>query len=343
MVEARNSMKALCHIHHCRNDRFSSKTIPNFLKITSRAQPVLQKLLSFYLPFLKHLLILICFQAFAHNAFAQFSLSDTIPYQKKKITVRAFTSATVYTISMVGLNEVWYKENARNRFHFFNDNREWKQVDKVGHFYSSFYISALSARSVNQCGISSSKSALIGTLTGFAALLTIEVFDGYSAAYGASAGDLLANAGGSSFYWLQQNLWNEVRLQPKFSFHRSDYASLRPTVLGDSFSKELLKDYNGQTYWLSIDVDTFIRFPKWLNLAVGYGAEKMIYARDNQNQLVGFTPIRQYYLAFDLDLTSINTRSRFLKSVFTLLSAIKFPAPTCTVTKEGISFHPFYF
>lgn len=276
-------------------------------------------------------------------ALAQFSLSDSIPFNKKKVTRLAIGSAAVYTLGMVGLNEIWYKENPRERFHFFNDNAEWKQVDKVGHFYSSFYLSALSAKGFNQCGLPGRNAALVGVLTGFGSLLTIEVMDGYSSAYGASVGDLLANAGGSSFYWLQQSMWNEMRLQPKFSFHRTAYAPQRPNVLGDSFVQEVLKDYNGQTYWLSVDMDRFMRFPKWLNLAVGYGAEEMIYARDANNLVAGFTPHRQYYLALDLDLRFIQTRSRVLKSVLAVLSAIKLPAPTAVLTKDGLCFHPFYF
>ena len=53
-----------------------------------------------------------------------------------------------------------------------------------------------------------------------------------------------------------------IRIYPKFSFHRTDYAPLRPDVLGDGLAEEIFKDYNGQTYWLSFDMDKFIKFPK---------------------------------------------------------------------------------
>lgn len=274
---------------------------------------------------------------------AQFILTDSLPFQKKKISSLAITSAAVYSTGMLALYQVWYKENARQDFHFFNDNAEWKQVDKVGHFYSAFYLSSLSAKGINQCGISARKSATLGAITGFATLLTVEVFDGYSQAYGASIGDLVANATGSSFYWLQQHWWKETRIQPKFSFHRTQYASLRPNVLGNSLATELLKDYNGQTYWLSVDMDKFIQFPKWLNLAVGYGANAMVYANDETNTMNGYTARREYYLALDIDLTSIKTRSRFLKSTFRLLSAIKLPAPSLRISKDGLDFLYFYF
>lgn len=277
------------------------------------------------------------------SSLAQFSLYDTLPYQPKKVRNLSLIAASTYTVGMVGLNEVWYKNNPRQSFHFFNDNAEWKQVDKVGHFYSAFYISTASATALNRCGVHAKKSAWVGALVGFTSLLTIEVFDGYSAAYGASVGDLAANASGSAFYWLQQRQWNAVRIQPKFSFQRTPYASQRPDLLGDTFATELLKDYNGQTYWLSVHMDAFMRFPAWLNIAVGYGAEGMIYARDEANIEAGFTPIRQYYLSLDVDLTSIRTRSKFLKAVFTTLSCIKFPAPALSFSTKGAKFHPLYF
>jgi hypothetical protein len=61
---------------------------------------------------------------------------------------------------------------------------------------------------------------------------------------------------------------------------------LRPNVLGENFLQQTLKDYNGQTYWLSINVASFLsddtRFPKWLNVAVGYGADGLIGGTENK-------------------------------------------------------------
>lgn len=291
----------------------------------------------------KKILFLLLACLFYQSSQAQFYLSDSIPYQQKKLKTLGFTAAGVYALSMLALNEAWYKENQRESFHFFNDAPEWKQIDKAGHFYSAFYVSALSAQAINHCGVKAKKSALIGSVSGFLLLSTIEVFDGYSEAYGASASDLLANAGGSAFYWWQQYHWGALRIQPKFSFHRTDYAALRPNVLGESFPTELLKDYNGQTYWLSVDMDKFIRFPKWLNLAAGYGAQGMVYANNEANQAAGYEAYRQYYLALDLDLSGIETDSRFLRGLFKALSVIKLPAPSLELNKKGLKFHPLYF
>jgi len=58
----------------------------------------------------------------------------------------------------------------------------------------------------------------------------------------------------------------------KYSFSKTAYAKLRPNTLGGNFIQQALKDYNGQTYWLSANIWSFNKesnFPKWLNIAFG--------------------------------------------------------------------------
>jgi len=286
--------------------------------------------------------LLITFVLLPALAFGQ--PEDSLRVNKKRLRGFVIGSSVAYGATLIGLNQLWYKDSSTGSFHFFNDNGEWKQVDKLGHFYSAFYFSYGTASALKWCNVPPKRSDIIGAITGFAVLLPIEIFDGFSDAYGASPGDLLANAAGSSFYLGQALLWKEVRIHPKFSFHRTEYAALRPEVLGDGMPSEMLKDYNGQTYWLSADLDKFMRFPKWLNLAVGYGAEGMVYARDEQNIENGYPPAyRQYYLALDFDLTAIKTRSKFLKGLIFVANMIKLPAPTVEFSEKGTRFHPFYF
>lgn len=268
---------------------------------------------------------------------------DSLEVNKKRLVTLGIVSGAAYSGTLVGLSELWYKNSDRQSFRFFNDNAEWKQVDKLGHFYAGFYFSYGTSAALKWANVPERKAQFIGAATGFLVLLPIEIFDGYSDAYGASTGDLLANAAGSVFFLGQSLLWDEPRIYPKFSFHRTDYAPLRPNTLGSTFGSELLKDYNGQTYWLSFDMDKFIPFPKWLNLTVGYGANDMVYARASQNQAAGFSAYRQFYIALDPDLTGIRTKSKALKTIFRVMSLLKLPAPTLEFSKKGTSFHPAYF
>lgn len=260
-----------------------------------------------------------------------------------RITTVAIVCGVAYSATLYGLSKAWYSGQPRESFHFFNDNGEWKQIDKVGHFYSAFYSSYAADRALQWAKVDKRRSGKYGSIIGSFLLVPVEVMDGFSSAYGASVGDLVADFAGGGFYFAQTRLWEEPRIYPKFSFHRSDFARLRPAVLGNNGVEELLKDYNGQTYWLSFDLDRFIPFPKWINLDVGYGAEGMVYARDNENSQAGYHAYRQYYLGLDIDLRAVNTRSRFLRSVLDVVSLVRLPAPAMEFSRHGVAFKPLYF
>lgn len=59
------------------------------------------------------------------------------------------------------------------------------------------------------------------------------------------------------------------------------------------------------------------RWPSWLQPAVGYGGQDMVYNDDGTNAAVGLRPYRQLYLSLDVDLRRIPTRSPLLKKYFT--------------------------
>ena len=190
---------------------------------------------------------------------------------------------------------------------------------------------------------------IYGAGLGFAFLTAVEVLDGYSRQWGASSGDIMANATGTALYVSQELLWKEQRIIPKFSFHTTKFAELRPEVLGKSFSEQILKDYNGQTYWLSVNLHSFAKgskIPKWLNIALGYSANGMITGNAQNTNFSGYNParFRQFYLSVDIDLTKINTDSRFLKTVFSVLNTVKVPAPTLEFRRfNDIKYHFIYF
>jgi uncharacterized protein YfiM (DUF2279 family) len=267
--------------------------------------------------------------------------SDTAVNRKKLILVAA-TTGVAYTTTMALLAKTWYSEFDKEPFHWFNDSHEWMQVDKAGHFYSAYYLADMGSWALQSCNVPPRKSDLIASAAGVIMLSSIEIFDGFSSAYGASASDLAFNVAGTLFYLGQRAVWKQPRLLPKFSFHPTEFSALRPDVLGSGVST-ILKDYNGQTYWLSADMDKFVRFPAWLNLAVGYGADSMVYASDEQNSAAGYDAYRQFYLAVDLDLTGIPTRSKFLRGLFRVASMIRLPAPAVEFSQGKVAFHPFYF
>lgn len=287
------------------------------------------------------LLLLLVVLPFTLSAQVKDSVSDKGVNSRRLRTV-VIGGGAVYSLTLVGLSHLWYKESPRQPFSFFDDHAEWKQVDKVGHFYSAFYLSYATSRLLVWSNVPEKKTILPAALTGFLLLLPVEILDAYSSDYGASVGDLAANAAGAAFFMGQNLVWNGIRIIPKFSYHATDFPAQRPEVLGAELTSRMLKDYNAQTYWLSFDVDKFFSFPKWLNIALGYGATNMVYAHDEVNAFHGFDAYRQYYFSLDPDLTAIRTRSKALKTVLTVLSIIKLPSPTLEFSKEGTRFYALY-
>lgn len=267
--------------------------------------------------------------------------SDTTAVNNKRLKWFIGSSSVVYAGSLIALNELWYKDFPRESFHFFNDSQEWKQVDKAGHLYSSYHISRTGYEALIWSGVSQNKSYLYAGAVGILFMTPIEIMDGYSSEYGASVSDIVANITGAGLFTLQGLAWGEVRIHPKYSFNRSDLASLRPNILGKTLNEEILKDYNAQTYWFSVDIHAFQKkFPKWLNIAVGYGAQNIIHANDVNNEENGFDSYRQYYLALDLDLSHIQSKSWIVNTLLFVGDMIHLPAPTLEYNRQNkLKFH----
>lgn len=267
---------------------------------------------------------------------------------KKRLRTLLIGGGSAYAATLAGLNFLWYADSPRGPFRFFNDNAEWKQVDKVGHAYTAYHISRVGVRAFEWTGMPRRKSIWLGGLAGMAFQTPIEIMDGFSAAYGASWGDLAANTAGSGLLIGQLLWWDEERIHPKFSFRPTALARLRPNMLGANLVQQIIKDYNGQTYWLAFEVKPWLKreskFPAWLCVGLGYGAQNMVYANDAQNRLNGFDAYRAYYLSLDVNFAKIPTRRRWLKNLFFLLNTVRVPAPTLEWNRrQGFRMHALYF
>jgi hypothetical protein len=253
---------------------------------------------------------------------------------------------------IVGLYSLWYSGYPQTGFHLINDNNEWRGIDKIGHGMTSFYLGKVGYESLRWCGVGEKKAVWYGGCWGLAYLGAVEVFDGFSAGWGASPGDLAANTLGTALFVGQQLAWHEQRVLLKFSFHLTDFAQYNPDLLGKNLPQRMLKDYNGQSYWLSANLWSLAgkpeKLPKWLNLAFGYGAEGMTGAVRNPVEIDGqilpqYKRYSQFFISPDIDLTRIPTKSRNLRLIFQAIGFIKIPMPALEFSREGTKFHFLYF
>jgi len=280
------------------------------------------------------------FAAYCHDG------ADSIQINKKRLNTVIIGAGVAYTASLVALNEAWYKKQ-RTSFHFFNDNSEWNQVDKVGHFYSAYQLSSIGKELLLWTNMPEKKSAIWSAVMSQAFMITIDVFDGFSSEYGFSWGDITANLLGAGFFLSQELIFQEQKIKVKYSFHHTQYPVLRPEVLGNGYLEEILKDYNGHTYWLSFDIYALANnnplIPSWINLAVGYGAEGMIYGREEENIANGYESYRQFYVGIDFDLSHVKSKSKFVNTILFFIDMIKLPAPAIEFNKHGINYHWLYY
>jgi uncharacterized protein YfiM (DUF2279 family) len=282
---------------------------------------------------------LFTFHSFAQQSF--FKKSDSLNIKRRNAVF--LTEATLATGTLIALDKMWYSDYPRSSFHFNNDNNQWLQMDKMGHVMTSYYVGKVGMEVLDWAGVSKKNQLIYGATFGFTFLTAVEILDGHSKKWGASWGDIIANASGTGILIGQELLWNEQRILLKYSFSQTKYAKQRPNVLGENYIQQVLKDYNGQTYWLSANIWSFNKegnFPKWLNVAFGYGADGMLYGENNPTNALLQDPHRQFYLSVDLDLTKIKTNSKFLKTLFSTINFIKIPAPALEYnTKNGFQFH----
>lgn len=255
-----------------------------------------------------------------------------------------------WTGSVIGLSQIWYENYPKSKFHTFNDFHNWLQMDKFGHLYASNKLSLFASDLFFWSGLEKRNSIIIGSAIGLGLQTSLEIMDGKSAEWGFSWSDMTFNILGSSVFAFQELAWNEQRLICKFSYHPTEYPSIRPEVLGSTFSERFLKDYNGQTYWLSFSPFTFFKaskIPDWICLSLGYSVDQKlvgdqeIYYSPSNNQT--YFSSREFVLSLDVDFSRLPIKKTWLKAVVKQLNHVKVPFPALVFTNNKIQGVGLYF
>ena len=298
---------------------------------------------------MRRCLVIILLCVFNFNLFSQDTLRTKVDKNFYKFLV---AEGVVLSGAILYLKHEWYYDKKRVPFHFYNDFKGWNQVDKLGHFYVSYLESNVGYSILKKFNFSEKKALYFGGFQGLILETPIEFLDAYYQGWGFSVSDLVANTLGSVFFIMQQKIFNEQMIKPKLSFSKSIYASKANGLLGKkSLISQFVYDYNGYTYWFSFSPKKIFKFkkvPKWLNLAIGYGANGMLGEFENKSMYKGeeipsFKRYRQFYLSLDIDFSKIRTKSRFVNKIFDGLSYIKIPLPTLELSNKKMKGYFFYF
>lgn len=302
-----------------------------------------------------------------------FQPADTL--NKARFWTCTGAGVAIYGAASIGLYNAWYRGYELTGFHTFNDLGEWNDMDKGGHFLTTYTEAAAVFKGARWTGMNRKSAAWTAAGVGLGLQTTVEVMDAFSAKWGFSWSDMAFNTLGAGLFLSQELLWQEQKIIAKLSYTRPDYSrapilanndgggfsslhSRATELYGSSFAESFLKDYNALTVWASFNVHALTGaksswLPPWLNVAVGYGAENVYggfsntWADEAGNEFsadpVLYPRYRQFYLSLDVDLARIPTRSHFLKTVFTVFNWVKIPAPALEInTLGGVKLHGFY-
>src|SRR5579872_7157723 len=80
-------------------------------------------------------------------------------YNPGRVNGTIIVESAIGTLATIGLNYLWYKKFAHGKFHYFNDNNEWLNVDKVGHAATAYNIAAIQSDVLHWGGVRSGTSA----------------------------------------------------------------------------------------------------------------------------------------------------------------------------------------
>ncbi len=258
----------------------------------------------------------------------------------------------------------WYSKTEKSKFHTFNDWGEWNQIDKIAHSFNCYFESKWHYDLYKWAGVKEKNAIWIGMLYGNAWQLSIELNDGFQKKWGFSWGDMTMNISGSLLFGIQQYVWHEQRIQMKISAFPVNYSNYNDPQIkeraaklyGTSFTEILLKDYNSMTFWLSVSPGAFIKkptskFPKCLEVSVGYGASGMLGGYKNiwnKNDLSGdqsldnvdpadiinrsdIQRLHRFYISMDLDWTKLPVKKHWAKGLMKVLNIIKLPFPALEI------------
>lgn len=301
----------------------------------------------------KYLLSVILFCISFTSSFSQmkfreeFLFNDSLSVIKKDKGIRwEILGPSAAVIAGTNIYLYYYYEDAyynskRVKFHTFNDwNNADLNSDKLGHIYGGSLFSRTSYKLYEYSNLPETYSLILSTLTSLFFQLQVEYHDAFFEAWGWSWWDFGGDVIGAVYPNLQR-LWKPLEtVNLKWSYWPS-------AAYKKGWYDYWIKDYEGMHYWLTFDVHSYLPekidkyWPDWLNLAIGYGTDKIKLSKTDWNSFGnGGEGDREYYISVDYDLLKIfKPEPGFWHEVLYILNVLHFPAPAIKLTPKPV----FYF
>ncbi len=231
----------------------------------------------------------------------------------------------------------WWSGERAPFFQNYDWDGNFRDQDKLGHMMGGYLLSE-GGRELLEAACMSEKKATLWAV-GYAAAfqLQIELWDGTQARYGFSPPDLLFNTIGQGISLSHAFIPSMRAVMPTASYSRTQAlkntqagripGDLRPSV-----------DYSGQTYWLSVDVDTLLPtrvrrlWPDLLRFSVGHTITDFI------DPVTGadIRAQRRILLTLDIDPLKLPGHAPWWVTVKKILRHNHFPSPAIEFRSGGV-------
>jgi uncharacterized protein YfiM (DUF2279 family) len=195
-----------------------------------------------------------------------FSDNKTETQFSKESKLILFNSGALLFITGWGITKWDYGENkpTANSEHWFSHNTKEGGADKLGHYYSSYFLSGSIAFFCKSWGYSRDNAAIAGALSSFGIMNFMEVGDSFSN-YGFAYEDFIMNTMGCLTGYL-------IYKNPELL----DFINLRVEYLPDSTTDDFLTDYENIKYLIALKASGFdlinATVLKYFELQLGYFA-----------------------------------------------------------------------
>ncbi|MDY0080544.1 MAG: DUF2279 domain-containing protein [Ignavibacteriaceae bacterium] len=243
--------------------------------------------------------------------------------------------------------EAWYKYGTV-KWHTFNDWYNAKlNLDKTGHAHMTMLYNKLIYHTARWTNMGEKEANWSSAGIAWLMQFQIELYDAYFENWGFSWPDVGANTIGAFYPTLQREFPLLQNFNLKYSYHPS-------SDLEQKFVNDFINDYEGTTYWLTINVHEFLPeaikeyYPDWLNIALGYGVNGIFHSDGNWNHDVKNNKRglgrEEWYIALDYDFMKVfkPKEGTFWYTLLDLLNAVHLPAPTIRFSPSAI-YYGLYF
>jgi hypothetical protein len=230
-----------------------------------------------------------------------------------------------------------YWNEPKSKFHTFNDwyNADMN-IDKLGHIYAGILLSKTAYKVLKATNVPENYAVVSSTLSSIFFQTQIEIHDAFYEKWGWSWWDFGTNVFGAIYPHLQNHFKPLQTINLKWSYHPSP-------ALRKGWYDHWIKDYEGYTFYLTFDVHSMLPepvdryWPKWLNIAIAYGVEKVKLGKNIWNSSGRPLGDKEWFIALDYSLLKLfNPQSKTLREILDLLDNFHFPAPAVRISPSTI-------